>query len=68
MYRTEIDVTPGVGASTVIIGGTLPGGTRPSAVELDGQPVQHFQIRRTNRGTEVTVPTTAGRHTLTIST
>jgi hypothetical protein len=28
----------------------------------------HFQIRRTNRGTEVTVPATAGRHTLTITT
>jgi hypothetical protein len=67
-YRTEIDVTPGTGAQTVIIGGTLPGGTQPTAVELDGQPVQHFDIRRTNRGTEVTVPTSAGHHTLTITT
>jgi len=67
-YRTEIDVTPGTGAQTVIIGGTLPGGTQPPAVELDGQPVQHFGTRRTNRGTEVTVPTTAGHHTLTITT
>lgn len=67
-YRTEIDVTPGTGAQTVIIGGTLPGGTQPTAVELDGQPVQHFGTRQTNRGTEVTVPTTAGHHTLTITT
>lgn len=66
-YRTEIDVTPGTGAQTVIIGGTLPGGTRPTAVELDGQPVTHFGIRWTNRGTEVTVPTTAGQHTLVIT-
>jgi hypothetical protein len=67
-YRTEIDVTPGTGAQTVIIGATLPGGTRPTAVELDGQAVTHFSVRRTNRGTEVTVPATAGQHTLTVTT
>ena len=66
-YRTEIDVSAGTGASTVLIGGTLPGGTQPTAVELDGQPVTHFGVRRTNRGTEVTVPTTAGHHTLVIT-
>jgi hypothetical protein len=68
VYRTEIDVTPGTGARTVIIGTTLPGGTRPAAVTLDGQTVTHFTARRTSRGTEVTVPATAGRHTLTVTT
>jgi len=38
---------------------------------LDGQPVQDVNVRRTDRGTdrgtEVTMPTTVGHHTLTIT-
>jgi hypothetical protein len=66
-YRTEIDTTKGVGADEVVIGCTLPGGARPTAVVLDGQPVHNYQVLQTNRGTEVTMVTTAGHHTLTIT-
>jgi hypothetical protein len=67
-YRTRIDVGKRVGADQVIIGHTLPAGVGPAAVALDGRVVHHYRVRVTNRGTEVTVPTTAGRHTLTITT
>jgi hypothetical protein len=66
-YRTEIDTTNGVGADKVVIGHTLPRGTQPAAVVLDGKTVHNYQVRQTNRGTEVTVPTTSGHHTLTIT-
>jgi hypothetical protein len=66
-YRTEIDTTKGVGADEVVIGCTLPGGARPTAVVLDGQPVHNYQVLQTNRGTEVTMSATAGHHTLTIT-
>jgi hypothetical protein len=67
-YRTRIDVGKGVGAHRVSIGHTLPAGARPAAVVLDGRLVHDYRVRATNRGTEVTVPTTAGHHTLTITT
>ena len=41
---------------------------RPAAVVLDGRLLHDYRVRATNRGTEVTVPTTAGHHTLTITT
>ena len=66
-YRTEINTTEGVGADEVVIGHTLPSGARPTAVMLDGRPVHNYQVLQTNRGTEVTMPTTAGHHTLTIT-
>jgi len=66
-FRTEIDTTTGVGADEVVIGHTLPSGARPTAVVLDGRPVHNFRAVQTNRGTEVTVPTTTGHHTLTIT-
>jgi hypothetical protein len=67
LYRTQIDTTKGVGADAVIIGHTLPSGARPTLVMLDGQSVHNYRILETNRGTEVTVSTTAGHHTLTIT-
>jgi hypothetical protein len=67
LYRTQIDTTPGVGADQVVIGHTLPSGTRPTLVKLDGQSIQYYRIIETNRGTEVTVSTIAGHHTLTIT-
>ena len=67
-YRTRIDVGKGVGAHRVVIGHTLPAGARPAAVVLDGRLVHDYRVRDTNRGTEVTVATTAGHHTLTITT
>ena len=66
-YRTEINTTEDVGADEVVIGHTLPSGARPTAVMLDGRPVHNYQVLQTNRGTEVTMPTTAGHHTLTIT-
>jgi hypothetical protein len=66
-YRTEIDISAGVGADEIDIGHTLPHGAQTTAVVLDGRPVHNYRVRETNRGTEVTVPTTAGHHTLTIT-
>ncbi|HVD16283.1 MAG TPA: glycogen debranching protein [Actinomycetota bacterium] len=66
-YRTVIDVTKGVGADRVVIGHTLPRGTQPATVVLDGKTIHKFQVRQTNRGTEVTVSTTSGHHTLTVT-
>jgi len=67
VYGTTIDVTD-VAAPTVVIGHTLPRGTSPVTVVLDGRQVHNYTVRQTNRGTEVTVPTSAGAHTLTITT
>jgi hypothetical protein len=66
-YGTEIDTTRGVDAEEVGIGHTLPRGARPTAVVLDGRPVHDYHVVNTNRGTEVTVSTTAGHHTLIIT-
>jgi hypothetical protein len=66
VYRTEIS-TAGVGARAVEIGHTLPRGTRPATVTLDGQPVDSYELRETNRGAEVTVETGPGHHTLTVT-
>jgi hypothetical protein len=63
-YRTEITTTHV--ARNVVIGHTLPRGTRPALVVLDGRPLRHYTVVATNRGSEVTVWTTGGHHTLTI--
>jgi hypothetical protein len=67
-YSTEINTTSGVHAAAVVIGHTLPGGQQPATVALDGLVIHNYQIVVTNRGTEVLVSTTAGHHTLTITT
>jgi hypothetical protein len=64
-YVTVVDVARSVGAA-VVIGHTLPRGTAPATVLLDGHAVRHYTVRTTNRGNEVTVPTSPGRHTLTV--
>jgi hypothetical protein len=66
-YSTDI-TTIGVGTNKVVIGHTLPRGTNPAAVVLDGKAVHNYTVVQTNRGNEVTIPTTAGHHTLTITT
>jgi hypothetical protein len=66
-YRTVVDAGKGVGAGKVVIGHTLPAGARPASVALDGRAVHDYRVRHTNRGTEVTVRTTAGHHTLAIT-
>jgi hypothetical protein len=67
VYQTVLN-TGGIGAQTYLIGHTLPQGSTPVTVVLDGRQVHNFTVRQTNRGAEVTVRTTAGAHTLTITT
>ncbi len=68
-FTTTIDATALPCGTTVQIGQTLPdGGARPVRVLLDGNPVRGYQLTTTNRGTEVMVPATSGRHTLTVLT
>ena len=67
-YRTDIDVGSRVGAKKINIGHTLPKGAQVSTVVLDGKQVKQFLTRTTNRGTEVTVATDGGHHTLVITT
>jgi hypothetical protein len=66
-YGTVIDVSRSVGARQVGIGQTLPRGVTPNKVMLDGHVVTDYQVVETNRGNEVTVMTTAGHHTLTVT-
>jgi hypothetical protein len=50
------------------IGHTLPAGSTPAAVVVDGHSVHDAAVRQTNRGVEVTVPVTGdGPHTLTVT-
>ncbi len=53
---------------TLEIGHTLPRGSTPSDIRLDGNPVHDATVIQTNRGVEVTVPVRGGGlHTLTMS-
>ena len=53
---------------SVQIGQTLPAGSKPASVRLDGRPAQNVQVRDTNRGVEVTAPVTgSGPHTLVVT-
>ncbi len=66
-YTTTIDLH-GLDLRSVQIGHTLPAGTTPGQVTLDGRLVSNPAVRTTNRGVEVTVPVTGPRpHTLTIT-
>jgi hypothetical protein len=54
---------------TLEIGHTLPRGSTPSNVRVDGKSVRNATVTQTNRGVEVTVPV-QGRtsmHTLTMT-
>jgi hypothetical protein len=54
---------------TTLIGHTLPRGSKPASVLLDGTKAHGVAVRTTNRGVEVTVPTTGNMpHTLTVTT
>jgi hypothetical protein len=67
-YITEMQVH-GLRLRTLEIGHTLPAGTRPGTVRVDGRRAKHVSVRNTNRGVEVTVPVGgAGLHTLSVST
>jgi hypothetical protein len=53
----------------MMIGQTLPLGSSPRSVLIDGRRAKHVQTRVTNRGVEVTVPVCGdGLHTLVIIT
>jgi hypothetical protein len=52
------------------IGHTLPAGSTPASVLVDGQPAQNAEVdvRQTNRGVEVSVPVQGnGPHTLVVT-
>jgi hypothetical protein len=64
-YRTEL--TADVVLSRLVVGHTLPRGTRVQSVRLDGQPVG-YRVRLTNRGREVLVRApSAGHHELVVT-
>src|SRR5215211_4126126 len=64
-YTTTVN-TGSARVETLTIGHTLERGSRVANVTLDGKSVQ-WQERETNRGLEVTVDTTPGRHTLVVT-
>jgi hypothetical protein len=66
-YTTKLRVR-GLRLRSLEIGATLPAGTRPSAVTLDGHRARRVGIRETNRGVEVTAALRGdGLHTLTVT-
>jgi hypothetical protein len=68
VYTTKLQVQ-GLSLKKVQIGHTLPTGSRPQDIRLDGNPVHNATVTQTNRGVEVTVPVHgSGPHTLTMTT
>jgi hypothetical protein len=66
-YTTKVDATRAP-VRKLVIGHTLPRGSRPASVRLDGQVVTDYDARETNRGLEVTVHARPGElHTLTVT-
>jgi hypothetical protein len=66
-YRTEVH-TGSAPVRRLLIGHTLPRGSRPVTVFLDGVRRDDFRERLTNRGVEVTVRTGPGHHVLEVCT
>jgi hypothetical protein len=67
-YTTKVQVH-GLRLHTLQIGHTLPRGSRPRRVRLDGRPARGVTVTQTHRGVEVTVAARgAGMHTLTMTT
>jgi hypothetical protein len=66
-YTTKL-IVHGLHLHSLEIGHTLPAGSTPGAVVVDGQSVKNAAVRQTNRGVEVTVPVSGnGPHTLTVT-
>ncbi|MGZ6643216.1 MAG: glycogen debranching protein [Solirubrobacteraceae bacterium] len=66
-YTTKVQLS-GSPVRTLVIRHTLPHGSRPASVTLDGAPMRGCRTRTTNRGVEVTVPASAsGQHTLVVT-
>ena len=56
------------GCVDLTVGATLPHDARIADVTLDGRRVKRPQLRRTNRGLEVTVQAPSdGRHTVVVT-
>jgi len=67
-YTTKAQLS-GSAVRRLVIGHTLPRGSKARRVTLDGRVVHGYGKTTTNRGVEITVPTTAsGQHTLTVTT
>ena len=67
-YTTTIAVH-GLTLHSLLIGHTLPAGSLPSSVTVDGHRAAHISETTTNRGLEVTVPVQGdGPHTLVLTT
>jgi hypothetical protein len=67
-YTTRMQLH-GLKLSSVLIGHTLPRGSKPGKVLLDGSTAHGVSVQTTNRGVEVTVPVQgSGPHTLTVTT
>ena len=68
VYTTKLQLH-GLRLKTVQIGHTLPAGSTPRDIRLDGKRVHNATVTPTNRGVEVTVPVGgSGPHTLTMTT
>ena len=64
-YTTTVD--PDVTLRELMIGHTVPRGAEIASVTLDGEPVDDYKVRTTNRGKEVTVKAAPGAdHTLVV--
>ena len=61
-YTTKVDATR-TPVHELVIGHTLPRGSRPEEVRLDGRRVKHYDARVTNRGLELTVRARPGLST-----
>lgn len=63
-YRTQVD-TGSAPLKRLLIGYTLPRGSKVHSVNLDGRRTG-WQAEESNRGLEVTVKTRPGGHTLVV--
>jgi hypothetical protein len=62
-------VTPDVALRELLVGHTVPADKEIVSVTLEGEPVEDYIVRRTNRGMEILVKAaTSGEQTLTITT
>ena len=62
-------VTPDVALRELLVGHTVPGNKEIVSVTLEGEPVDDYRVRRTNRGKEVLVKAaTSGVQTLVVTT
>jgi hypothetical protein len=64
-YKTTVD-TGSAPVERLYIGHTLPRGSKPKSVTLDGRKTR-YKRRTTNRGEEVRVRTKPGRHVLVVT-